>query len=79
MTAVFQARVEHGRLVLDEPVNLPDGTLVDLVPADQGDALDDEDRQRLEAAIDRGIEEARSGQTVPAREVLARLRALRRP
>jgi hypothetical protein len=35
-------------LVLDEPTDLPDGTVVELVPlddvlADEGDALDDEE------------------------------------
>ena len=39
--------------MLDEPVDLPEGTVVDLVPVDQGDDLDDDDRARLHAALDR--------------------------
>jgi predicted transcriptional regulator len=73
----LHAQVRGGRLVLDEPVELPEGTEVDLVPV-AGDDLDDEDRRRLDAAIDRGLDDARAGRTVPADVVLAALRAKRR-
>jgi hypothetical protein len=45
--------VKAGRLVLDEPVDLPEGTVVELLPIAQGDDLDDEDRTRLHAAPER--------------------------
>ena len=32
----LRARVEKGRLVLDEPTTLPDGTVIDLVADDKG-------------------------------------------
>jgi len=73
----LRARVQGGKLVLDEPVELPDGTEVDLVPVAE-DELDDEDRRRLDAAIDRGLADARAGRTVPAEVVLADLQAKRR-
>ena len=37
----LRARVQNGRLVLDEPTGLPDGTVVDLVADDEGDDLTD--------------------------------------
>jgi len=44
-------------LILDDPVDLPEGSEVDLVPADEGDDLDDEDRARLHAALERSAEQ----------------------
>ncbi len=75
MQPSMRARVRRGRLVLDEPVDLPEGTEVELVPAAMDDALDEEDRRRLDAAIERGLADARAGRTVPAAQVLAALRA----
>jgi len=40
----LRARVEKGRLVLDEPTTLPEGTVVDLVADDEGDDLTEETR-----------------------------------
>jgi len=41
----LKARVERGRLMLDVPTKLPEGTVVDLVMADlDDDELDDEER-----------------------------------
>ncbi len=51
MNLPLRAHVQNGRLVLDEPVELPDGTEVELMPADQRDDLDDDERARLHAAI----------------------------
>ncbi len=70
----LQARVLDGRLVLDEPVDLPDGTEVELVPADDGDDLDDADRARLHASLRRSVEQFDRGQGIPAEEALRRLR-----
>jgi hypothetical protein len=76
----LKARVRGGRLVLDEPTDLPEGKDVDLVPLDDvlasgGDYLDDEERQRLHASIERGLEDVRAGRTVDAEQVIAKLRA----
>jgi len=67
--------VKAGRLLLDEPVDLPEGTVVELMPVDQGDDLDDEDRARLHAALDRSQEDFLAGRGVLAEQVLAELRA----
>ena len=47
----LRARVENGRLVLDEPTTLPDGTVVELVVDDDGDDLTDEERRALHEAL----------------------------
>lgn len=73
MTLTLKARMKGGRLVMDEPMDLPEDTEVDLVPAEQGDDLDDEDRARLHAALERSAEQFRQGRTIPAEEVLNRL------
>jgi hypothetical protein len=48
----LKAHVHNGRLVLDEPTDLPEGKVVFLQPVD-GDDMDDEERAAL---IDVGIE-----------------------
>ena len=37
----LKARVSDGRLVVNKPTNLPEGTEVELLPLDPGDWLDD--------------------------------------
>ncbi len=71
-----KASVRNGRLVLDEPTELPDGAVVDLVAidADVLDDLDEAEREELRAALAEGIAQDDAGDTVDADEVLARLR-----
>lgn len=76
MTFALKARVKGGRLVLDEPVDLPDGSEVDLVPLDE-DELEEDDRERLHAAIEESALQFKSGEFITAEESLARLRALK--
>jgi hypothetical protein len=47
----LRARVENGRLVLDEPTTLPDGMVIDLVADDEGDDLTDQERKALHDAL----------------------------
>jgi hypothetical protein len=80
MDGALKAHVKGGRLLLDEPTDLPNGEEVELVPLDAvlaggGDYLDAEGRKRLHASIDRGIADARAGRTADAGEVIAELRA----
>jgi hypothetical protein len=75
MTLTLRARVRGGRLVLDEPVDLPEGSEVDLVLADEQDDLDEEDRARLHAALDRARAQVQRGETLDKEEFLARLHA----
>ena len=71
----LKAHVKGGRLVLDEPTNLPDGAEVHVALVD-GDDLDDEERAALHAAIEASEAELDAGQAVTEDELWARLRAL---
>jgi hypothetical protein len=59
----FRARVEKGRLVLDGPTTLPDGTVVDLVADNEGDDLTGEERRALHVALSASWKSARSSAT----------------
>ncbi len=74
MSLTLKARVRSGRLIMDEPVDLPDGTEVELVPADDGDSLDEEDRARLHATLEQSAAQFRAGQGLPADEALQRIK-----
>jgi hypothetical protein len=79
-SGALKAHVKGGRLVLDEPTDLPEGEDVELVPLDEvlasgGDYLDDDDRRRLHESIERGIDDVRAGRTVDGDTVIAKLRA----
>ena len=71
----LKARVRGGRLVVDEPTDLPEGTEVSLLPLDHGDWLDDEDRAALHRGLEASEEDVRRGDIYDADEVLAELRA----
>lgn len=70
----LKARVTNGRLILNEPTDLPEGTVLDLVIDDEGDDLTDEEREELDAALKQSLQEAREGKLIPASEVLEKLR-----
>jgi hypothetical protein len=57
----LRERVEKGRLVLDEPTTLPDGTIIDLVADDEGDDLTDEERSALHEALSTSWKSAEGG------------------
>jgi hypothetical protein len=72
--------VKNGRLVVNEPTELPEGEVVELVPLDEvlangGDYLDDEERARLHEAIEKGLADVKAGRTIEASKVIERLRA----
>jgi hypothetical protein len=73
----LQARVEKGRLVLDQPTTLPEGTVVDLVADDEGDDLTDEERRALHDALSTSWESAEAGRLQPASAILDKLRRTR--
>lgn len=68
----LKATVKNGRLVLDEPSDLPDGTEVELVP------LDEFDPEELDAAalaeLRRSWERGNSEGWIPAADLIDRLR-----
>jgi len=70
----IKARVRGGRLVIDEPTNLPEGTEVELLPLDPGDWLDD-DRAALHAALAQSQADVDAGRLVDAGDILTRLRS----
>jgi hypothetical protein len=77
VTLTLLGRIRDGRIVVDEPTDLPDGTEVHLSVVDDVDDLDDQDRARLHAALDQAQEQIARGEGVPGEQVLASLRASR--
>src|SRR6202521_4662073 len=73
----LRARVEKGRLVLDEPTTLPEGTVVDLVVDDEGDDLTEDERRALHEALSASWKSAEAGRLRPASAILDELRQRR--
>jgi len=71
----IRAKVKDGRLLLDEPTSLPEGTVLDLVVEDEGDDLTAAERHALNEAIRRAWESARAGRVSPATAIVDELRA----
>lgn len=70
----MHALVKNGHLTLNEPTDLPEGTIVPLEIADYWDDLDDEERAALHREIAASIAERKAGAlTFSAEEVLAEL------
>jgi len=67
----LRAFVKNGRLVLDEPTDLPDGEVVYLQPVDANDQAE------LREALRESVEQMKAGQTLDGAEALAELRAHR--
>jgi hypothetical protein len=70
----IKAHVVAGRLIVDEPTTLPDGTEVELLPLDPGDWLSEDDRKALHAALARSDADVKAGRLVEAGEILKGLR-----
>ena len=69
-----RARVRDGRLHLDEPTNLPEGTVVELVESDEGDDLSADDRAALHSALESSMQQAKAGHVRPASEIVDEIR-----
>ena len=75
-------RVENGRIKLDEPTDLPNGTELYLVPAAelddvvllQDDGLEDDEREELLKAIDESLAEADAGKVADFSKLIAEMR-----
>ncbi|CAN5340722.1 hypothetical protein BH09MYX1_BH09MYX1_62140 [soil metagenome] len=77
---LLKAHVHNGRLVLDEPTDLPEGEVIYLCPADavigdEEDDFDDDERRALHHALDEGIAAARAGDHVDAEGFVSELLA----
>jgi len=78
----FDACVRNGRLTLDVPTDLEEGTVLELVSADDilangGDLLDLEERAKLDRELEASFDEEAEGKLIDAPDALAELRALR--
>jgi len=70
-----KVQVKNGRLVLDEPTDLPDGAEVEVLVID--DELSTEERTELHASLDRALDDSELGRGLDAWEFLDRYRAAR--
>lgn len=71
----LKAHVHKGRLLVDEPTELPEGTEILLLPLDPGDWLDPIDRAALHRALIASQEDLEAGRLIDAEEVLQELRS----
>jgi len=71
----LKARVKAGRLVVDEPTDLPEGTEIELLPLNPGDWLDEDDRAALHKALTDSDEDIKAGRLVDADVILRELRS----
>ena len=71
----IKARVRAGRLVVDEPTELPEGTEVELLPLDPGDWLDEADRAALHQALRESDADVATDRLVDAEAILRELRS----
>jgi len=72
--STLRARVKNGRLVLDEPTDLPEGTEVELLAMDEAGELDPEERAKLYGFLDESIRTHVPGTGTSAAALLAELR-----
>lgn len=70
----LKAHVHKGRLVVDEPTELPEGTEIALLPLDPGDWLDPADRAALHRALLVSQQDVDADRLIDAVEVLKELR-----
>ncbi len=70
----ISAHVQNGQIVLDDPLDLPEGTAVEVVLADPA-LLTAEERSELEAALDESAAQFVRGEFEDARAFAHRLLA----
>jgi hypothetical protein len=75
MSIVMRGRVRAGRLMIDEPIDLPEDAEVDVaIFFDDGqDSFDSEERAQIDAAIAEGKAAMARGDVFPIEQVLAEL------
>jgi hypothetical protein len=71
----LKARVRAGRLIVDEPTDLPEGTEIELLPLDPGDWLEEDGRAALHQALKDSDEDVKAGRLVAADVMLRELRS----
>jgi hypothetical protein len=77
MNLPLKAKVQNGRFVLEDPTTeLPEGTVVELYPADDDDDMDDEERAALDASLAKSAEQIKRGEFITHEELMQRLKNL---
>jgi hypothetical protein len=71
----IRAKVKEGRLLVDEPTSLPEGTVLELVLDDEGDDLTENEREALNAALANAWQSAKTGNVRPARAIIGEIRS----
>ena len=69
----LKAHVQNGRLVLDEPTDLPEGSEVEIVLVE--DDLESAERARLVQAVEDGIEDFERGDHMDGFDFIVQMRA----
>jgi hypothetical protein len=59
---------------MDEPTDIPEGSKIELVIADDADNLDERERERLHRALRKSWASAKRGDTRPVREIMRKLK-----
>jgi hypothetical protein len=70
----LKAYVRNGRLVMDEPTEIPEGSEIELAIAADADDLDEEERERLHRALRKSWASAKRGKTRPAQAIVRKLK-----
>lgn len=74
---IFKARVQDGRLVLDEPTDLPEGEVVYLHPLDAAELVEggmtEDEREDLFQALDAAIDSVRPPEDTDGEEAEAKV------
>jgi len=71
----LKAHVKNGQIVLDEPVELPEGAEAEVLlhVADPHDQMDEQERAELLRSIDEGLADVDAGDVCELKEVIAAL------
>jgi hypothetical protein len=71
---MLKAHVMNGRIVVDDPVDLPEGAEIQVYLYDRAaDPMSREERAALERALERSLAQADAGDLIDADDVLAEL------
>lgn len=71
----LKAHVKGGRVVLDEPTDLPEGAEVEIAVI--GDGLSAEERAELHASLDRALDDSEAGRGMDGWTYLSQYKARR--
>lgn len=74
--SAMKAHVVNGQIILDEPVELPEGAVAEVRLLDD-DEESPEERAEIEAAIDEGLADVDAGNVMDFDDYIASLRARR--